>query len=271
MKAICQWITCMLFLFSFFTSTPSWAQSDSTKRSDLLRLGNGLAHNFTQPLRWKKKEWLATGFVLAGTTSMSLLDKPVQQFWVGKSDPSLDLVNDIGDFYGKAPAALIATGGFYLTGLIMKDEWTRETGLMLATGLITSGVMESVIKPVVGRARPNTGLDHYEFRHFTSKNAFNSFPSGHTTIALTMTLILAQRIKNIPVRILLYSLAGATVICRLYSNEHWLSDIGFGSAIAWYSAHYSVQQLAGNRYRHTTGNRISFLPYVGGMKVTIAL
>lgn len=100
--------------------------------------------------------------------------------------------------------------------------------------LIYAGVLNAILKFIFNRARPLFGMDpHLFFHYFLSKNmqlnnllyAYNSMPSGHTiTIVAAMTpLFLAAR--SLIVKILAGVLAILVIIARIYTLNHWGSDI----------------------------------------------
>ena len=143
----------------------------------------------------------------------------------------------------------MVTGGFYITGVIAGNEWARETGLVLGTALLTSGLIESTLKPLIGRARPGHQMGNFDFHPLKKSALFHSLPSGHASIAFTITLVLAKRVHNTPLKVLFYSLAATTAFCRLYSNAHWFSDVVFGGAVGWFSSSASLANLSLNRYK----------------------
>ena len=55
----------------------------------------------------------------------------------------MDGVNTVGYHYGKPYTGLAITSGLYLTGMLFKSEWAKETGLILGTSLLSAGIIES--------------------------------------------------------------------------------------------------------------------------------
>ena len=248
----------------------SFAQQDSTRRPDVVRLAGGIIHNIGSPLRWKKTDWKRFSIVALSIATISTLDRPVNQYWSTKHDQSLNVINDIGYSYGKPYSGLAFAGGFYLTGILVKNEWVRETGLMLATSLITSSLLEATLKPLIGRARPPLGTGNYDFHPFSSGAEFHSLPSGHAAIAFTISFVLAKRIESVPLKILFYGFAVSSAFCRLYSNAHWLSDVALGGTIAWFSASESIKYISNTRFIRNNKTNITLHPNVGGMTLRIA-
>jgi membrane-associated phospholipid phosphatase len=239
------------------------------RQSDGARFMDGVGYGYTAPLRWKGKDWIKLGGILAGTTALTLADRPIRNFWANQNNRVLDGVHTVGYHYGKAYSALFFTGGFYFSGLIFKDEWARETGLMLGTSLFSTALMEMTLKPAVGRARPSEEKGNYALTFFNKKASYHSFPSGHTGMAFTISMVLANRIAYVPVKIVFYSLAASTVVCRLYADAHWISDVAFGGTIAWFVTDAIIKRMEENRFRPQRPNRIKWQvePYASGFSL----
>ena len=243
--------------------------TDSVRQSDTFRFVDAMFYTYTSPTRWKGKDWAKLGGIIAGTAVLSLADDPIRNFWLGKKGEALDGINRIGYHYGKPYAGFALTGGFYAAGLIFKSEWARETALVLGTSLLSAGLMEMTLKPAIGRARPSTGEDNYTLTFFNPDAGFHSFPSGHASLAFTTSLVLARRVNNVPLKIVFYSMAATTVMCRLYSDAHWITDIGFAGAIAWFCSDVALKRLSENRFRPMNVRRFKWKvqPYPSGLTV----
>src|SRR5687768_12147723 len=111
------------------------------KRMDIMRGIDVIGYTFTSPARWKGKDWLTLGGVVATTAAITLLDEPINDYLRGKDCQFFDGLERVGYHYGKPYSAIALTGGLYLTGVIINDEWAKETGLMLASGLTTSTII----------------------------------------------------------------------------------------------------------------------------------
>lgn len=218
--------------------------------SDAIRFVDGVAYTFSSPIRWKGNDWLKVGAVLGGTALLTTLDKPNRNFWQDRDSKIWDGIERAGFHYGKPYAAFIMTGGFYLTGLVIKNEWARETGLMLGAAYLTSGALQTFMKTAVGRARPGTNLGPWTFDPFSPEAGYHSFPSGHIQIATVSALVLGHRVKSPWLKALFYSTAGVTLVSRMYSDSHWLSDMAFGGAISWFCTKTVVRRMEENKYRN---------------------
>jgi membrane-associated phospholipid phosphatase len=242
------------------------AQYDSVKRADAIRFADGVIHTYASPLRWKSKNWVEFGAVLGGTVGLTLLDQPVRRFWSHQHSETLDGINNIGYHYGKPYAGFAITAGLYSAGLFIKNQWARETALMLGTSLITSGLLEMGLKPLIGRARPQQEQGNYDLTILNKEAGFHSFPSGHASMAYTISFVLARQVRSVPLKIAFYSFAGATTICRLYSDAHWLSDVAFGGVLGWYCSEAVIKRLKKNHHRNPSKNTIwNISPHATGL------
>lgn len=259
----------LLLAFMIIPFSVCAQRSDSIRQSNALRFADATIYTFSSPARWKSNDWLKVGTIVAGTAALTLADNPVRKFWQRQDSKALDAIHTVGYHYGKPYSAMIFTGGFYLSGMIFKNEWAKETGLILGSALFSAGLLESTLKPLVGRARPTEGEGNYEITFFNREAGFHSFPSGHASMAFTISMVMARRIKSVPVQVLFYSLATTTGVCRLYSDAHWISDVAFGSTIAWFCSDIALRRLQENRFRpaHKKGFHWNVYPHPSGMTV----
>jgi membrane-associated phospholipid phosphatase len=139
-------------------------------------------------------------------------------------------------------------------GLIFHHRESLVNASELAVGFVFIEGVSYGIKAAFGRLRPyQTGSPYRFFKGGTS------FYSGHTVTAFTYATIVATNYPRqdlsfmgidheVPaVPILAYSLAGLVGIQRLYSNNHWASDVYFG-ALAGYGCGKLVTCLGDKIY-----------------------
>ncbi|MBR1380531.1 MAG: phosphatase PAP2 family protein [Alphaproteobacteria bacterium] len=99
-----------------------------------------------------------------------------------------------------------------------------------------AGIVAKVIKTVVGRFRPVffEALDLTGFHPLSTEWAFNSMPSGHTTVSfagLVMIGLLAPRYKW-----LTWGLAVIIGFSRVAAGFHWPTDVILGAFIGMVAA-----------------------------------
>ena len=98
------------------------------------------------------------------------------------------------------------------------DESHQETGRLLSSAFLGTGLVTFGMKRLVGRKRP---LDE------TLGNP--SFPSGHTSLAFSSATILGYRYPKW--RVPLYIGAGLVGFSRIYLGRHYASDVVVGAAL----------------------------------------
>lgn len=220
------------------------------KTKDIVRITDAFLYTLSQPVRWKKDDFLTFGAVIGGTALLTLADKPVNEFMNRKQGRFVDNLGEFGYRNGKPYAAVIVAGGFYATGWIINDEWTKETAAILTSAYATSGVLQTAMKKIVGRARPTEGLGNYEFRPFKNDPGFSSFPSGHSQIAFVTAMVLAERVEQPWLKGLFYTGAAVTMTSRMYANAHWISDVAFGGVLAYFCTKTVIKRFEQTKYEN---------------------
>lgn len=241
--------------------------------NDGIRIVDAFAYMLTSPVRWEKKDWGYLGGSLVATSILSLADEPTNDLIQRNTSGFYSEFADFGYHNGKPYAAVVVAGGFYLTGLIIKDEWTKETAVTLTSAYMTSGVLQTALKKIVGRARPSEGLGPYTFHPFKNDPGFSSFPSGHSQIAFVTSMVLAERVNQPWLKAVFYSGAAVTMASRMYANAHWLSDVSFGGFLGYVCTKTVMNRLKQNKYKTpwsaTQKNKIAWTVYptAGGFGV----
>ena len=199
---------------------------------------------FTNPFRWKTGQIIAAAAITAGTISLIAWgDKPIQQFFYRNQSTFISK----SSYYffsplGSGMISIPALGIFYACGVIWKNKKAKETGLKGLEAYVITVVLTNVIKQVAHRHRPyqddppdpyawdgpfNWGGDYGPF-------GYNSFPSGHSSAIFAVATVIGLEYWNTKwVPIVSFGLAGFTALYRLAVNDHWASDVLFGSALGF--------------------------------------
>ncbi len=193
---------------------------------------DGSVHVFSRPLYWQCDDWLNFGYVIAGAAALTLVEKDVRNFFLRNQSKTGDDLAKIGEIYGEPLSLVLITGTIYIYGNIADDQWARETAVIMTAALLPGGIYQTTAKMSAGRARPYLELGNYHFEPFRMEEDYYSFVSGHMLVALGTSLVLAGRIDNSIAKGFLYSLAILNGLSRLYTDNHWLSDVALGGALA---------------------------------------
>ncbi len=170
--------------------------------------------------------------------SSLLLDRPIRNLAVRNRYRFLidvtDFTNNLGDYQIVLPG--LALVGTY--GLIRNDDKIYQTVKNSFESCFIAGSLNLATKFIIGRERPFGTENQFVFHPFSLKNKFNSFFSGHTTIAWSIFTPFALAYQN-PY---FYIFPAVVNISRIYKNQHWLSDT-IASTIIGFSSGYIIYHL----------------------------
>jgi len=199
---------------------------------DATNIFKGVGYSYARPFHWQGKQWAQFGGVVAGTGLTYLIDDDSSRFIRNNREGVPKWIRDYGSFYGSPENNYLATSGVYLVGLFTKNEKLRRTGVLLISSATSAGLLQQVLKSVVGRARPVAGLGKDTFDPFNSSRNFHSFPSGHALLAFTNAYAIAKQFKSPWVKAGIYLVGAIPGISRVWDGQHYLSDMVFAFAIS---------------------------------------
>ena len=150
------------------------------------------------------------------------MDLAVQNYFRTVQGGLLNQVMYFGDIW---PMYVVPVLALYAVSIkVLRPVKAIAAGMVLTGGL----------KLLVGRARPyQSPLNPFVFHPMAGlTSAFQSFPSGHATIAFAFAAAMSSRLKG-RYRYTLYGLAGLTAVSRIYHDKHWLTDVVMGGVIGY--------------------------------------
>jgi len=201
--------------------------------SDGLTFLRGAGYVLSSPVRWKSADWLTFGAAGTGTIGATGLDVDGRLIMQRNRTPRNEDLAKAAEQYGVGLNMILLSAGGYIAGLAFDSRWVRQTSLLAGSAILIAATVSTVSKVVIGRARPYVGKGHMAFRPFSFPvEDYASFPSGHTIVAFAFSGVLAARVDNAWASAGLYALAASTGISRMYTDEHWFSDVVFGAVIS---------------------------------------
>ena len=228
-------------------------RSERKKEKNLYSLSQFANETFLfvrQPLRWKGKDWLYAGTLLAGTALLTLADQPLRKATQGDQKYYNSAAIEGGRIYGEWYAIGGLAGGFGIYGLIAHDTSAKKITIELFQAGIYSEAVTVVLKMMVGRARPYTNEGSGTIHPFAGINVdHNSFPSGHSTSAFALSTVMSRHANSTVVKILAYVPAGFTLFSRIYQDKHWVSDELVGAGIGYFVGNWVVDLHEAKRHR----------------------
>lgn len=120
---------------------------------------------------------------------------------------------------------------------LITSYYNASVARTITQSFVTTSVITGLAKFIVGRARPYVNIGALAFSPFSISKPFQSFPSGHASLSWAVFTPIAQNFGFhwyfIPV---IFS------VQRLWSDEHWLSDVIFGSVLGWHIANRTREE-----------------------------
>jgi hypothetical protein len=177
--------------------------------------------------------WYEAAAVAGAIIASSALDDPVRDYTQSHRTKTKDDVAKVFRHMGQPEVYATVGLGTIAAGLIGGHDDVTRAGGRITASLITAGATNSLLKYLVGRKRPNSVTDPFEFDPF-SNNV--SFPSGHTAMAFALATSVSHEVHSLPVTVGLFGASTLTGWSRINDNKHWLSDVLGGAVVGFTSA-----------------------------------
>lgn len=204
--------------------------ANATMAADAAALSAGL----------RAARWSALGCLLLALVAIAWIDRPVVDF-AHVHTQGTRWIQHIAEL--PSPLFVLAWPTFLIVGAVLYFRRTLPAWavtLWLAAGAVGVGsLVKQALKFVFGRTWPATWIRDnpsylrdgvFEFRFFNGNfAAYSSFPSGHLTVILAFTTVLAlrHRVLRIPCAIAV----ALTAFGQIAAAYHWTSDALAGAAL----------------------------------------
>jgi membrane-associated phospholipid phosphatase len=160
-----------------------------------------------------------------GIVTSTVLDPEMREWALHTHSRSLDhfakAVNPFGTTKRLVPAMALT----YVAALLTGHESLARGTLNTAAGYVASDLVESALKPMVGRERPHVDGNSHRFRPFTANGDWHSFPSAHVAHITSIAQAISMQTQSGPVTALCSSLVALVAWDRVYEDQHWTSDV----------------------------------------------
>ncbi|OGC88242.1 MAG: hypothetical protein A2142_02670 [candidate division Zixibacteria bacterium RBG_16_48_11] len=200
--------------------------------SDLYQDGKTIV---ASPLKWQKKDRIVALSFLGATTLVFATDERSQDFFARNRS---DFSNRTADFFRPLGDKLSfwALGGFYVSGLVLKDQKAKDTAYLGLKSIFLSQTITRGLKFGFGRARPfvDKGAHYFKPFDFSPTDYSLSLPSGHATTAFALASVIGHQYPRWYVKYPVYLLAVGVAWSRCNDNVHFLSDVIVGGGIGFF-------------------------------------
>jgi hypothetical protein len=190
----------------------------------------------------QRSDLRATAWALLATAAVATQDRNIARAFADSglqaNDRYQSLSGSLATIHERSmfTYSLIAYAG----GRIFRNAPIADGGLHIAESVAAATVIGSILKSTTGRARPRAADDDpFDFRFGKGYTAgeYRSFPSLHEMGVFSAAAALTAEVgRHAPragqvVGVLAYGTAGAVGLSRMYSAQHWASDVVLGSAM----------------------------------------
>lgn len=190
----------------------------------------------------QKKDLATLGYLLAATAATMPFDRTIAHEF---ADSALQAngtykraVNHLTTIHERSLFVYSAVA--FVGGRLFRSAPVADAGLHAAEAIAVGTVVGSFLKSTAGRARPRAADgDPFDFRFakgYTSGD-YRSFPSLHEIGSFAAASALTSEVaRHHPkagrvVGVLAYGGAGLVGAARMYSAEHWASDVVLGGGL----------------------------------------
>jgi hypothetical protein len=227
-------------------------------------------------------DWRGAAWTLLATAVVATQDRHVNSFFADSARRANETYKSISGKLTTIHERSMLTYSLiaYAGGRIFRNAPIADGGLHVAEAVAAGTVIGSFLKSTTGRARPRAANDDpYDFRFGKGYTAgeYRSFPSLHEIGSFSAAAgLTAEVARHSPragrvVGVLAYGTAAAVGLSRMYSAEHWASDVVLGSAMGVFLGKRIVDHAhsgppsAVDRFMlgplATTGNGVGFKLY----------
>ena len=181
--------------------------------------------------------------MLLATGAAMPFDERIASYFAQPSIADNSTYQDITDQLTKIHerSLFFASVATYAVGRVAKWSSVADIGFHSAEAIGIGTVVGSILKPTIGRARPYavSGADPFVFKFAEgyTDGRYRAFPSLHEIGSFAAAAVLTEEIgwrkpgAKIYVAVASYGIAGFVGIGRIYSEQHWASDVVLGSAM----------------------------------------
>lgn len=186
------------------------------------------------PSRLPREHWTLLLLGLALAALSLLVDQRLTDWLTARA--TRDVIGPPLDF-------VMSAGGLVVVLAILNSYPNRKRlWVGFLAPLLFSTALVHLLKWLAGRARPD---DHVGALHFEPLTADTSFPSAHTSGAVTAALLLGIYFPK--ARWVFYFFAACTAFKRILDSWHYLSDVFAGAVLGAFCVYLSLR-LLGPRY-----------------------
>lgn len=211
--------------------------------SILLAFTTSVAHaQNTSPPLFTRGDAIWSAAFLAGAAALSRADVRIARAWTdsGTQNSGRDV---LARNFGKLQEGTLTVGNLALWGIarLVKAPEMAHVTFHAAEAVVIGSLAAQAIRGPLGRSRPHVTeySDPYDFHPFKGFRNFDyrAFPSIHTASAFAVaTVYTLEAHRRSPaatwiVGPIAYAIAAGPGTARMYTGQHWASDVLMGAFV----------------------------------------
>lgn len=225
----------VIILFLFYSSI------SAQYNYDFKQFGEETVEFLKQPGNWDGDDYLTIAIIAGGTFSLMFADDAVRSEMLKDRSYVGSVPLEFARYWGEPVPSIAIAGLLYIHGSLTDDDVTKKIGYEVGQSMIYTAALTQFLKISFGRARPYTGKDPFSLKPFQSLSEDDwSLPSGHTSLAFSLSTVLANNTDSDFLKGLAYIPALMTAFSRVYYNKHWTSDVFMGALIGYFVGKFAV-------------------------------
>lgn len=194
------------------------------------------------PSLFTRRDAIWSAAVLAGTIALSTADVRIAKGWNNTTHRS-ESRDRLARNFAKIQEGSLSVGNLALWGIarLAKAPAMADITFHAFESVVIGSAASQVIRGPLGRSRPHVTnyTDQYDFHYFKGFRQFDyrSFPSIHTAAAFAVATVYTLETKRRApgatwiVGPIAYVLAAGPGVSRMYTGQHWASDILAGAFV----------------------------------------
>ena len=195
------------------------------------------------PKLFTRNDAIWSGVFLAGSLALSLADVRIAHGWNDSTLQSSNFGQSLARNFAKVQEGSLTVGNLALWGIarLAKAPAMADITFHAAESVVIASAASQVIRGPLGRSRPHVTKfdDQYDFHFFKGFREFKyrAFPSIHTASSFAVATVYTMETKRRSpgavwiVGPIAYALALGPGISRMYTGQHWASDILSGAFV----------------------------------------
>jgi len=214
-----------------------------------------------QPVKWDIGDFGKLGLISLSTILTMQIDEDIRNKMMTDRSYYNSIPVEFGRIWGEPYTSISFAGFFALTGTLNNNSTNKKIAFEILQSMLYSGGIAFVSKTILGRARPYTNEGAFSYHPINfSQDKYWAHPSGHTTLAFSLSTILSKNSSSGLIKTIVYIPSVLTLFSRVYQDYHWASDVLLGAVIGYFTAEWIFQEhlSKNNMYENEVNQLIVF-------------